>query len=122
MERGIFIFIPMEDSCAAGRKDLAGLHGSSPCAREAPRGQKGDTTGCGDNFVGGLLASLALQLEAGQKRGAFDIIDACSMAIVSGGLSCFYLGGTYLEEMSGEKRRKIEALYGLYLQQLSAGI
>jgi sugar/nucleoside kinase (ribokinase family) len=90
-------------------------------ALESPTRPKGDTTGCGDNFVGGLLASIALQLEAGQKRGAFDIIDACSMAVVSGGFSCFYLGGTYLEEAPGEKRREIEALYGLYRQQLLAG-
>ncbi|MEN6490434.1 MAG: carbohydrate kinase family protein [Rectinema sp.] len=108
------LFAPQEEKILPVSAEVRRALGS-------PSRPKGDTTGCGDNFVGGLLASLALQLEAGQKRGAFDIIDACSMAIVSGGFSCFYLGGTYLEEMSGEKRRKIEALYGLYLQQLSAG-
>jgi len=88
---------------------------------ESSSSPKGDTTGCGDNFAGGLLASLALQLEAGQKRGTLDIIDACSMAIVSGGFSCFYLGGTYMEEAPGEKRRKIEAFYTQYREQLSEG-
>jgi len=90
-------------------------------ALESPTRPKGDTTGCGDNFVGGLLASIALQLEAGGKRGKLDIMEACSMAVVSGGFSCFYLGGTYLEEAPGEKRREIEALYGAYRGQLSAG-
>jgi len=95
---------------AEGRRALA-----------SPSRPKGDTTGCGDNFAGGLLASIALQLEAGQKRGTLDIIDACSMAIVSGGFSCFYVGGTYLEAAPGEKRQKITALYDLYRAQLSAG-
>jgi len=90
-------------------------------ALASPSRPKGDTTGCGDNFAGGLLASIALQLEAGQKRGTLDIIDACSMAIVSGGFSCFYVGGTYLEAAPGEKRQKIKALYDLYRAQLSAG-
>ncbi len=79
----------------------------------------GDTTGCGDNFVGGLLASIALQLEAGTKRGRLDLVDACSMAIVSGGFSCFYIGGTYLETHPGEKRQSIEQYYKLYREQLA---
>ncbi len=90
-------------------------------ALTGPSRPRGDTTGCGDNFAGGLLASLALQLEAGQKRGTLDIVDACSMAVVSGGFSCFYVGGTYLEAAPGEKSQKIQALYDLYRAQLSAG-
>jgi sugar/nucleoside kinase (ribokinase family) len=79
----------------------------------------GDTTGCGDNFVGGLLASIALQLEAGEKRGRLDLVDACSMAVVSGGFSCFYIGGTYQETRPGEKRQNIERYYKLYREQLA---
>ncbi len=86
----------------------------------SPDKPKGDTTGCGDNFVGGLLASIAIQLEAGQKRGSLDLVDACSMAIVSGGFSCFYIGGTYQEARPGEKKQEIEHYYKLYREQLSA--
>jgi sugar/nucleoside kinase (ribokinase family) len=81
---------------------------------------KGDTTGCGDNFVGGLLASIAIQLEAGQKRGSLDLVEACSMAIVSGGFSCFYIGGTYQEARRGEKRKAVEHYYRLYREQIGA--
>lgn len=84
----------------------------------SPDRPKGDTTGCGDNFVGGLLASIALQLEAGQRRGSLDLVDACSMAIVSGGFSCFYIGGTYQEASPCEKQQKIEHYYKLYRGQL----
>lgn len=86
----------------------------------SPDKPKGDTTGCGDNFAGGLLASIAIQLEAGQKRGSLDLVDACSMAIVSGGFSCFYIGGTYQEARPGEKKQEIEHYYKLYREQLSA--
>ena len=89
---------------------------------QSPSRPSGDTTGCGDNFVGGLLASIALQLEAGQKRGKLDLVEACSMAVVSGGFSCFYLGGTYLEEKPGEKWRNIKALYDLYRRQIAGGV
>jgi sugar/nucleoside kinase (ribokinase family) len=80
----------------------------------------GDTTGCGDNFVGGLLASIAMQLESGQRRGSLDLVEACALAIVSGGFSCFYIGGTYQEMYPGEKRRYIEQYYKLYREQLGA--
>lgn len=77
----------------------------------------GDTTGCGDNFVGGLLWAVAGQLEAGAAKGRLDLVEACSEAIVAGGFACFYIGGTYAEAAPGEKRRKIEALAQLYRAQ-----
>jgi len=85
---------------------------------ESPERPIGDTTGCGDNFVGGILASLALQKESGLYRGAFDLVDACEMAIVSGGFACFYLGGTYIEKHEGEKRAHIQHFLELYRRQL----
>jgi sugar/nucleoside kinase (ribokinase family) len=77
----------------------------------------GDTTGCGDNFAGGLLASIAMQREAGVD-GRLDLLDACSWAIASGGYACFYVGGTYLENSLGEKRSNIVPYYDAYCEQI----
>jgi sugar/nucleoside kinase (ribokinase family) len=83
---------------------------------EEKRGNSsGDTTGCGDNFAGGVIASLVDQLNEGMTRP--DITEACSRGVVSGGFACFYLGGTYFEESSGEKKSKIEPYYNSYREQ-----
>lgn len=69
--------------------------------------QKGDTTGCGDNFAGGAIASIAIQMM--DKPGiAPDLSKACQWAIASGGFACFYVGGTWYESFPGEKRLRIE--------------
>jgi sugar/nucleoside kinase (ribokinase family) len=78
--------------------------------------QTGDTTGCGDNFVGGVIASVVLQMQDGAKHP--DITEACSRGVVSGGFACFYLGGTYFEAETGEKRGKIEPYYEAYRKQI----
>lgn len=67
---------------------------------------KGDTTGCGDNFVGGFLYSLARQLKS-KERGAPDIAEAAAWAAASGGYACHYIGGTMIEREAGEKRAKL---------------
>jgi len=103
------LFAPREASLAVSAEVTKVL--------QSPDKPQGDTTGCGDNFVGGVLASLALQSKAGCKRGSFDIIRTCEMAIVSGGFACFYLGGTYLERYPGEKREKVMHLLDLYHTQ-----
>jgi hypothetical protein len=38
---------------------------------------------------------------------------------VSGGFTCYYIGGTYFEKTAGEKRTKIEPLYEAYKKQIS---
>jgi len=76
----------------------------------------GDTTGCGDNFAGGVIASVVRQLYAGIVHP--DLEEASCRGIVSGGFACFYLGGTYIEEKSGEKRDKIEPYYEAYRKQI----
>lgn len=76
----------------------------------------GDTTGCGDNFAGGVIASVVSQLNAGITNP--DLREACCRGIVSGGFTCFYLGGTYFEEKAGEKRAKIEPYYDAYKKQI----
>jgi sugar/nucleoside kinase (ribokinase family) len=78
---------------------------------------EGDTTGCGDNFVGGVIASVVKQLKAGIIHP--DLEESCCLGVVSGGFACFYLGGTYFEERTGEKRDKIEPYYEAYRKQIA---
>lgn len=77
----------------------------------------GDTTGCGDNFVGGIIASIAAQLHKGIEK--LDLEEACCWGIVSGGFTCFYMGGTYFEENIGEKRTRINPYYESYKKQIA---
>ena len=79
--------------------------------------QGGDTTGCGDNFVGGVIASVVTQLQKGANHP--DLLEACCWGVVSGGFTCFYLGGTYFEEKPGEKRAKMESYYDAYRKQIA---
>jgi sugar/nucleoside kinase (ribokinase family) len=84
---------------------------------ELKSAQGGDTTGCGDNFVGGVIASVVTQLQNGAKHP--DLREACCWGVVSGGFTCFYMGGTYFEKNSGEKLAKIKPYYESYLKQIS---
>ena len=84
---------------------------------ELKNAQGGDTTGCGDNFTGGVIASVVTQLQNGTKHP--DLHEACCWGIVSGGFACFYMGGTYFEENIGEKRSRIESYYESYKNQIS---
>jgi sugar/nucleoside kinase (ribokinase family) len=76
----------------------------------------GDTTGCGDNFVGGVLASLLWQMQKDRLRP--DLLDCLAWGTVSGGFCCFHPGGTYLEEDPGEKLGKITPYYHRYIRQI----
>ena len=82
-----------------------------------PTVKKGDTTGCGDNFAGAVIASLASQLKEG-KRGQLDLSEAISWGVAAGGNCCFTVGGTCLEEMPGEMMQKIETIQRDYLKQI----
>ena len=77
---------------------------------------KGDTTGCGDNFVGGAVASMAWQIRKAETF-KLNLIDTISWAIASGGFTCYYIGGTYLESRPGEKLARIKKLRDSYLEQ-----
>jgi sugar/nucleoside kinase (ribokinase family) len=90
---------------------------SEKVINERKNSQRGDTTGCGDNFVGGAIASVVEQMHNGARNP--DIIEACSQGVVSGGFACFYLGGTYFEEATGEKRAKMEPYYEAYRKQIA---
>jgi sugar/nucleoside kinase (ribokinase family) len=65
--------------------------------------KRGDTTGCGDNFAGGLIAGLAEQLTR-TVPGKLDLREACIPGVVAGGYACFTLGGVFYEKQPGEKR------------------
>lgn len=81
-------------------------------------GLAGDTTGCGDNLAGGIIASLAWQLRK-KKPGKLDLTEACSWGITSGGFTCFYIGGTFIEGKKREKFNLIKPYYKLYKKQLA---
>lgn len=84
---------------------------------QATERPEGDTTGCGDNFVGGILASMAAELEDGE-RGALSLPEAVAAGVCCGGAACFQLGGVQVEAVPGEKRQAIEALYSAYRRQV----
>ena len=90
---------------------------SRAVTEELKSGRKGDTTGCGDNFVGGVIHSVVSQLSEGVEK--VDIEKACMWGVVSGGYACFYVGGTYLEGQAGEKRRLIAPYYEMYKKQIN---
>lgn len=77
----------------------------------------GDTTGCGDNFAGGVIASIAKQLIVNPENKV-SLTDAVAFGVASGGFSCFYNGGTFYEEFPGQKAKRIEQYYREYLIQI----
>jgi sugar/nucleoside kinase (ribokinase family) len=79
----------------------------------------GDTTGCGDNFAGGVIASIVNQMNNSSLHP--DMTEACCWGIVSGGFTCFYVGGTYFEDREGEKLSRIKPYYDSYREQISGG-
>lgn len=84
---------------------------------ELKNSPSGDTTGCGDNFAGGVIAELARSLENPSEMP--DIKKAGASGVVSGGFACFYIGGTYGESRDGEKAEKINNYFKHYKEQLA---
>ena len=76
----------------------------------------GDTTGCGDNFVGGIIASVAKQL-IHQSCQPVNLEEAIALGVISGGYACFYHGGTFYEDYPGQKKEWMEPYYQDYLRQ-----
>lgn len=77
----------------------------------------GDTTGCGDNFVGGVIASVAKQIQQNPQQ-KLNLKEAVITGICSGGFACSCHGGTWFEKTPGGKYRKIENLIDAYHKQL----
>lgn len=78
---------------------------------------RGDTTGCGDNFAGGIITSLAMQLK-NKAKGTFNLTEAISWGVSSGGFCCFTVGGTYLEPFPGEKKHGVQIILEDYRNNL----
>jgi sugar/nucleoside kinase (ribokinase family) len=87
--------------------------------RASPDAQaQGDTTGCGDNFVGGMLASIAAQKLSGRGDGDCDLSQAAAVGVCAGGCACFHAGGLYVETRPGEKAGIISGYYADYRRQV----
>ncbi len=78
--------------------------------------RRGDTTGCGDNFAGGAVASFVRQKLDGCTDGKFSVIDAAAWAAASGGAACFCKGGTYFEKEKGEKAAILKRYADAYFE------
>jgi sugar/nucleoside kinase (ribokinase family) len=76
------------------------------------RAAEGDTTGCGDNFAGGLVAGIAEQIRSGSPR--LELEPAVRTAIASGAFCLTHLGGTYVEPEPGAKRRHVASVRSQY--------
>ena len=76
----------------------------------------GDTTGCGDNFCGGVIYSIASQF-AKNNSGIPDMEEAIVWGIASGGFACSYMGGCYFEEKAYEKKNLISEIVANYRKQ-----
>jgi len=97
-------------------KGMFRLPVSKKITDELKHNKRGDTTGCGDNFAGGVIASIIAQTSEGRVKPVMH--EACIRGIVSGGFTCFYLGGTFFESYPGEKKEKTEPYYAAYRQQI----
>jgi sugar/nucleoside kinase (ribokinase family) len=79
--------------------------------------RRGDTTGCGDNFAGGVISSLAEQLSFNQKGGV-DLRECAVQGTVAGGFACFTIGGTFYERYPGEKRERLAPYIEMYRKEI----
>jgi sugar/nucleoside kinase (ribokinase family) len=109
--------IAFSDGRLFGVSNIMEMPVSQRVIKEIKSFKGGDTTGCGDNFVGGVIASVVDQLHKGIKHP--DLREACCWGIASGGFSCFYMGGTWFEEKPGEKLERIIPYYESYKAQIS---
>jgi sugar/nucleoside kinase (ribokinase family) len=81
---------------------------------------RGDTTGCGDNFMGGVLTSLARQLENQEKTGKKpDLVKACVEGACAGGLALYSRGGCFHEAYGGEKADRLLPIREAYLREVN---
>ena len=78
--------------------------------------RRGDTTGCGDNFAGGVVSSFVRQLLENGPDSGFSIRDAAAWGAACGGAACFQTGGTYIEKTPGGKRRSLLKYVDDYLK------
>lgn len=70
---------------------------------------EGDTTGCGDNFTGGVLYALADQIRTGNS--VISMKPLLDWGIASGSFALLYQGGTWYEQYPGEKLERIAMFF-----------
>lgn len=75
-----------------------------------------DTTGCGDNFMGGVLSSIARDRARGRMRP--DLTAAAIEGISAGAGAWFQLGGTYIEPHMGAAQERIDHFREAYHRQI----
>lgn len=80
---------------------------------------RGDTTGCGDNFMGGVLVSIARQLET---SSSIDLQKAAVEGIAAGGLALYTMGGCFNEIYPGEKEERLSTIREDYIKNTLPGI
>ena len=85
-------------------------------AREVPPAER-DTTGCGDNFAGGVLADLERQRYAGAER--LDLSEAVVTGICAGAAAWFQLGGTWIEPWPGAAAERVGRFRRAYREDIS---
>lgn len=75
--------------------------------RDCERGvlPQGDSVGCGDNFLGGVVASVAQQREEG---GGIALRKAAVLGCLCGSIASTHSGGVFFEKSPGEKRSLME--------------
>lgn len=78
---------------------------------------RGDTTGCGDNFAGGVIASIAKQLSQ-VKQGELNIMSAFTLGASSGSWTMQIVGGVFKESYYGEKYEMVEKFRSQYYTHL----
>lgn len=78
-----------------------------------------DTTGCGDNFLGGAIISIAQQRSA--SAGAkLELKDVVVWGGASGGLALLFHGGMFHEAHQGEKEELLIPIVNAYTNQLNS--
>jgi mannitol-1-phosphate 5-dehydrogenase len=77
----------------------------------------GDTTGCGDNFAGGVIAYIARQMVTSPDH-QINLKEAVALGVASGGFACFYNGGTFYEDFPGQKVQQLDRYYREYRLQI----
>jgi len=83
-----------------------------------------DTTGCGDNFVGGLIDSAAQQMAAATSDGTGDsrplnLEEAVVSGIAAGSVALTCLGGVYYESKPGQKYEAMQPYFEAYRRELA---
>lgn len=115
MTRGTNDLLGFSDGNLFSQQSEIRLPVCGPIIEELKTFNGGDTTGCGDNFAGGVIAELARSVS--ESHGKPDLIRAAAFGVVSGGVACFYIGGTYRENRRGEKLEMINHYFTQYQKQ-----